>query len=507
MATSSAKESISFWDIYRFAYVSQNEMGQSIAGHADSNLDRKRRRAFELMFGLLDERVAELESNESELTDSLSQEGKRLSDVTRFLEDAGVPSRAMAIERLEQLDLQRQRASSQLEQLRNRGRSSSEDLSPEREAVGSMYSQRSHLENSANQLRSEISLRSRLVSQLTLDIEALDRSADAARAMSSIDFRQCPRCLQAVEQSRADSDSCYLCLQLLPQDPADSSGSEEAERLTSVLNETADLQGEDEQALRIVSSELELLEYDLHSAEERMRARADDYVAPMFESITALSTEIAKLEGGQLQMRQALAQWDEWARIQSQTRLIEQRLVQVDRELAHERATLEDRRQYVAELSDTFDEIVSELELAWYEGSSVSLTNYLPSVGQAKYESLSGGQRTVVSVAYHLALLTTGLVHASEIQVPSLLILDTPSKYLGNKDSAQVSRDYRRIAAIVDSYSYPIQIIVADNDPPPRGVRPATRIELTYEEPLVPGYEHLGADSVSPLHTEYEEDY
>src|SRR5665213_831276 len=112
-------------------------------------------------------------------------------------------------------------------------------------------------------------------------------------------------------------------------------------------------------------------------------------------------------------MRQALAQWDEWARIQSQTRLIEQRLVQVDRELAHERATLEDRRQYVAELSDTFDEIVSELELAWYEGSSVSLTNYLPSVGQAKYESLSGGQRTVVSVAYHLALLTTGLVHAS----------------------------------------------------------------------------------------------
>jgi hypothetical protein len=111
-----------------------------------------------------------------------------------------------------------------------------------------------------------------------------------------------------------------------------------------------------------------------------------------------------------------------------------------------------------------------------------------------------------VSVAYHLALLTIGLVHPDVVDIPGVLILDTPSKFLGQKDAAQAARDYRRIAAIVDAYEWPLQVIVADNGEPPAGVNPANRIALTYEEPLVPGYDHPGAEHVRPIHEPYDED-
>ena len=119
---------------------------------------------------------------------------------------------------------------------------------------------------------------------------------------------------------------------------------------------------------------------------------------------------------------------------------------------------------------------------------------------------LSGGQKTVVTVAYHLALLTTGLVHPTELGVPSLLLLDTPSKYLGAKDETQVARNFRRVAAIVGAYATPVQIVIADNSEPPSCVVPNNRIELSYESPLVPGYAHPGEGNVRPVHDPYDDD-
>lgn len=205
-------------------------------------------------------------------------------------------------------------------------------------------------------------------------------------------------------------------------------------------------------------------------------------------------------------MNAALAQWAERAAIQGSVEALGRELTRVRHALSDERARLEHRRTFVVEFSETFDEIIRELELAWYSSASVDVSTYRPVVGTGDFESLSGGQRTVVSVAYHLALLTTGLVHPRELHVPSLLILDTPSKYLGAKDAAQVARNFRRVAAIVGAYDSPVQIVLADNDPPPPGVTPANTIELSYERPLVPGFEHPGPDAVTPIHDAYEDE-
>jgi hypothetical protein len=74
------------------------------------------------------------------------------------------------------------------------------------------------------------------------------------------------------------------------------------------------------------------------------------------------------------------------------------------------------------------------------------------------------------------------------------------------RDAAHVARNFRRVAAIVGAYDTPVQIVVADNDPPPPNVATANTIELSYEHPLIPGLEHPGPDGVTPIHDPYEEE-
>lgn len=501
----STKESISFWDIYRYAYVSQDDMGRSIAGHADSVLNRKRMRAFELMFGLLDEELANLETDEAETIAALSVEKKRLDDVTQFLEDAGLPSRGQALALRKEVADEIEAYRSALDGLRTQIRKSTPPLNKEREEVGILATKLANLNRSTQELRAEIEERSRLSSQLGVDIERLERGASSSSLLGPIDFIQCPRCLQTVSLEQTPHLVCYLCTQNLPEDSGDPEP-DEIVRIETVRVEVDGLLAEDIKALDILDRQRTDAWTNLSTAERNLRDQTDSYVAPLFDEIASASRRLASADAEDRRLQLVSNHWDERDEIASRIRSIDAKLVRERQLLEAKRANIERRRELVLELSDTFDEIISELELAWYERARVDLKTYLPIIGDSTYKTLSGGQKTVVSVAYHLALLTIGLVHADEVMLPALLILDTPSKYLGTKDSDQVARDYRRIDAIVHAYEAPLQIIVADNDSPPPGVSPGNLIELSYDSPLIPGLDHPGPDQVTPLHTQYSDE-
>jgi DNA repair exonuclease SbcCD ATPase subunit len=485
-------------------------MGQSIAGHADSQTDRKRRRAFEFMFGLLDSKKADFENDEAKLEAHALDASKRLEAVSSFLEDAGVPTRGQLVTDLEATLARRQRAQEELSSLRDLARSNSAHLDGERDRIGMLVRAQSEAAAAVQRLEVEIEARRRLSAQISVDIDRLERAAAATDVLGPIDFSACPRCLQSVARRTVETHHCILCTQDLPIDSSQEvEEGGEIERLTRVRAEVEELLEEDRRVLgRLQRGNIEARRR-LEAAEEALRGRADSYVAPLFDQIQSHSSDIAEADADEARLNQLLGQWDVRAEIQQRLASIQEEMQQVQREKAAHSARLEERRALIQEFSDTFDEIVRELELAWYRPESpatVNLKNFRPLVGGSQFDDLSGGQKTVVSVAYHLALLTVGLVHPSELRVPSLLILDTPSKYLGSKDVAQVARNFRRIAAIVDAYPRPIQIIVADNSEPPAGVEPRNRIELSYEEPLVPGVEHPGERNVTSIHDAYEDD-
>ncbi|MFD9422984.1 MULTISPECIES: hypothetical protein [unclassified Streptomyces] len=109
---------------------------------------------------------------------------------------------------------------------------------------------------------------------------------------------------------------------------------------------------------------------------------------------------------------------------------------------------------------------------------------------------------TCINVAYSLTLLEFGITHP-DVRVPSLLIIDSPRKASGSNldDQARGHRTYRRFQTLAESHSSQIQLIIADNDSAPIPSTAFGKVELDYDEPLVPGVAHPG-----PEHTHRAED-
>jgi len=125
---------------------------------------------------------------------------------------------------------------------------------------------------------------------------------------------------------------------------------------------------------------------------------------------------------------------------------------------------------------------------------------YLPVVNGQPFESLQasgGGIATSVNVAYSLTLLTFGLDHP-DVRVPSLLIIDSPRKAFGANasDRQRAVQIYNRFRTLVDAYGDRLQLIIADNDPPPIPGDTFGRVAFDYDNPMVPGVDHPGPDHV-----------
>ncbi|MGW0727537.1 hypothetical protein [Streptomyces mirabilis] len=90
-----------------------------------------------------------------------------------------------------------------------------------------------------------------------------------------------------------------------------------------------------------------------------------------------------------------------------------------------------------------------------------------------------------------------GLDHA-DVLVPSLLVIDSPRKAFDNNDSdrQRAAEIYSRFRTLADAYGERLQLIIADNDPPPLTNDSFGKVEFGYENPMVPGVDHPGPDQV-----------
>ncbi|MFF2387149.1 hypothetical protein [Streptomyces sp. NPDC058108] len=80
-------------------------------------------------------------------------------------------------------------------------------------------------------------------------------------------------------------------------------------------------------------------------------------------------------------------------------------------------------------------------------------------------------------------------------------MIDSPRKAFGNNDSdrQRAAEIYSRFRTLADAYGERLQLIIADNDPPPISSDSFGKVEFDYENPMVPGVGHPGPDHVTRI--------
>jgi hypothetical protein len=345
----------------------------------------------------------------------------------------------------------------------------------------------------------EIQRHQALIAQLELDRIRIARSGSATAVLQQIRFRVCPRCQQDLEQRVSEPGECYVCGLPEPEEVLDLDLEAEYKRLTAQLEETKSLLDEDERHYRTLRQRSADLESVIDAEQVQLDERTQEYVTPRFDEIECVSARNAELRARQDAVDRAMQQWEQYRRLQRVQEELEGELRSVQRFLRDARAQLEARRERVVELSDLFDELLRFFRLPWYESAHIDRSSYLPVInGQRPEELLSGGMRTIVNDAYHLAGLTHTLTH--QTLLPPFLIIDSPRKNLGSDpdDTAISFQIYRHFQRLAGAYGDSLQLIVADNDVPP-AMRDLTSFTLDYDHPLVPDVHHPGKGNVETI--------
>lgn len=502
--TGSGSEPLSFFDLYRYVYLPQNDIDRSVAGHKDAFVNRKRKAVFELAYGLTDDRIRQLQVEASSLERSEQRLLVELETISQFLSEVGVPTENELVSMEEEIRAQYRDAEQRLAIARQDAEIA---FTPGQDSLRDRVTnlRRMAVDSEAERAAASAAVdRGRsLVAQLALDEERQKRALAAEASLSGLEFTACPRCLQSLSGRDVPEEHCLLCTQ--PQ-AAVARGDGEISRVRSQRAESQALLEDDEIRLARISARAAEVRGELMIAVSELEQQIDRRaIVPSLDLTRDAAADREKARAKLRDIERFRDQWSKYKDRQIELDNVQKEIKNNERAQEEQQETLVQHRKRVDELSDLFDEEVRELHFAGYEHAAVDRSSYLPTVNGDSFDQLSvgGARKTLANVAYYLSLLGYTLSSA-EILLPGLLILDSPRKNLGDTDEdvAAGRRIYERISVLAEHYGSTCQIIVADNGLPrlDRVVGSAFKVtRLTYPSPLLRDVPHPGADNVQTI--------
>lgn len=491
---------VTFFDVLAYVYARQVEIDRSVVNHLDPVREPKRRATFEMLYGLTNERVAAIQRQIGNLRTAIDDARRRNRDVAAFLTAADEPAEDELRLELESLGLQLRDATERLSQLRDGVRGKTTFAEEDRIELAWLEDQLDLVSRDEANAHSEMARLEGVIAQLELDSQRIARSLRAGVALAPIEYVVCPRCLQSIRDREQDVGVCVLCGQA--DDPTVNDARLEAERarIADQIAESVALHGKSRSDLKQVQSNAAQLQRLSSIVRARIDERTTAFVSPLMDEIETASRDVERLAARRGAVSRSLELWGRHRQGVGELKELQSQLDSARKDLNEAQSELEEGQQRIRLLSDLFDELLRNFNYPWYERARIDPHTYLPVVNEEPFEQASGGMKTLINLAYHLAGLRYAIRHRDS-HLPLFLMVDSPRKNLGaeNVDDKHIaSQIYLRFRNMQDTNPTDFQMIVADNDVPLAAAEfHATK--LSYDRPLIPWVRHPGPDEVEPI--------
>lgn len=474
---------LSFRDVWRFCYLDQTELDSSFFHLEDPILGRKSGDAMRFFTGLHSDRLGQLDMELAAAQDEQRSKREAVKQLRDFMRRFEFGSEGDLLGRLEasRVELDRVgRVRAALDEKRASELHPTDALRSElrtvSEAVGQLRDQISDLESLMSQ---QGALRAELLTAKTRSA----RAEQASNVLDGVEFDSCPRCGSDISSVPPSEDECRLCHS--PTPTANRRSVEALEALRRDLNDRIDQLAE---ALRRGAEEKAVLKDQLDRTERR-KAELDRklsdamkrYDSAFVENVRAVEAERATL----IERISALEQLQEIPKALDEMEVLagslQGRIDLLRGQLSEERLRLNAADAIVSEIAREFKTILLEVGFPGVSESDQVILDprdWTPTLIHGAqewtfWEAGSGGKKTLFNVCYALALHS--VARRRGLPVPSLLVVDSPTKNISDDENPALIRElynqiYRLAGAAGDERT---QFLLIDSDL----VNPVGRLE------------------------------
>lgn len=484
---------ISFADVFAYCYLDQNEVDRSTVYDNDEFRGPKRASTFELLYGIIDAQVANLEVEQLELKSDAEKRSARVKAVQTFVREKDLAATAEAIDiRLANIAEEQSRLGKQLTQARADAERAAESVSELPQSITATEHSLSAVEQELTEVMQELHGVQRAANQLDRDLQALRDGADTESVLSTFPFVTCPRCEQPLDRRAPPEGHCVVCMQADLPARADQ-GDGLADQLMRQRAETRALESRLAGMRDAIRNEIGELRGELKRQRAELRRAIKAAAAPHAEAAQRITERVGALRGEQTVLTQTRPVAAAVEQERQEIAAIAPRVEELADREHRRREALAPARERVGELSGEFDVILHRFTLPWLETAEVDHETYLPRGNSRSLTELSsGGMKTTTNVAYYLASLVTAL-RDPEVLTPSFLMLDSIRKASGGetRDLARAEHIYTYLRTLQDSRNNPgalradFHLFVVDNDLPMEYEKAFNVLRIDPDHPLV----------------------
>ena len=462
---------LSFRDVWWYCYLDQTQLDSSFFRLEDSFRGRKSQDAMRFFTGLHSERLSQLETKLYRTIDE--QKGKReaVRQIREFMRRFDLASGFDLESQIRDNERERERAEAkraEIEGHREVDLHPTDRLREELRVFGKAIDEVSTaVDASKDVLKEQRALRAELI---TAKIKS-HRVQQAGTLLEGVDYKRCPKCGRELTARVVDAEHCSLCLCSVDSSTGSSSTGGEAVRrdLNERIDQVSDSIRRRERAVQRSKRELESLRAKKRQLDQRLQREVRRYDSAFVDSIRELEGEIATLVERKRYLEKLQEMPEAIEALENEAGSLQGRIDSLRREFDDERLRLRDADKRVASIAKHFKAIMRNIQFPGVaEDDEVVLAprNWYPSIrhnGQEWnfWDAGSGGKKTLFNVCYALAVHAAGV--EEEMPIPSILVIDSPTKNISEDENPELVRAlYREIYRFASSGR--TQFLLIDSD-------------------------------------------
>lgn len=413
---------ITFQDFMRVFYMDQKNSFQEIMHGVQP--DWLKAKIIQILLGMSSHEAEQITLKIKKLIDDIADLEHKVENIRNFLIQSANMNQIETGEKRNKLIQEISLLNGQIYLLKQQMRGQKGVTDELREKLNEIGRRLSELQESRTKLMIKVKDFHALMNSLTVDKEKVHKLQEAVFILSSVDFVNCPRCLQQVTtemRMREDNVHCLLCGRPLLIDVEKTRIPGKDEIVDEEINEVSVLLEKYQDDQKRLDVEINRLSIQKIELQEKLDMQSASYVSPFVDELERLLLEQNQINASIEMIDQNLRQWQ----------FLKEREEELDK-LIVEREKLQDifnrinpnDNTKIRKLSDYYESFLHGIEFPNLKTVRIQSSDLMPLVNEHPYTEDTGiGSVSVKVIGYHYALLRFSL--DNPCYYPRFLMLDS----------------------------------------------------------------------------------